>query len=71
MEIDDELLAYAPGDEKNDYKPVQNMSSWLVMIVDDDEDVHFSTEYALRGLTFLDRILEFIHAFSGARQSTC
>jgi len=39
---------------------------WLVLIVDDDPDVHRSTELALRGARILDRPLAFLHANTAA-----
>ncbi len=38
---------------------------WKVMIVDDDEGIHNITKMALRKLTFEDRALHFINAYSG------
>lgn len=38
--------------------------SWLVLIVDDDEQVHEATEYALLDVTILGRQLELLHAYS-------
>ena len=37
---------------------------WFLLIVDDDEDVHHATEFALSDLRVLGRPLEFLHAFS-------
>ncbi|WP_176086085.1 EAL domain-containing protein [Martelella sp. HB161492] len=37
---------------------------WKILIVDDDEDVHQATKFALRGLTILGRPLELIFAAS-------
>ena len=37
---------------------------WTVLIVDDDEDVHHATEFALHDLRVLGRPLQFLHAFS-------
>ena len=39
---------------------------WRILVVDDDPEVHAVTELALRGVTFLDRPIEFLHAHSGA-----
>ncbi len=39
---------------------------WQVLIVDDDPDVHVSTEFALGGENFLGRPLKFLHAHSAA-----
>lgn len=38
---------------------------WTVLIVDDDEDVHHATEFALADLRVIGRRLEFLHASSG------
>lgn len=40
--------------------------SWKIAIVDDDEDVHRATEFALLDARILNRRLEFIHTFSEA-----
>lgn len=45
---------------------VMQRPPWKVMIVDDEPGVHASTRLALRGITFRDRELEFIDAYSGA-----
>ena len=42
------------------------ISSWKILVVDDDRDVHEATEFALRKVSILDRSLELIHAHSGA-----
>ena len=39
---------------------------WYLLIVDDDEDVHHATEFALSDLRVLGRPLKFLHAFSAA-----
>lgn len=43
---------------------------WYLLIVDDDEDVHHATEFALSDLRVLGRPLEFLHAFSAAEAIT-
>ncbi|KQQ40400.1 hypothetical protein ASF61_06480 [Duganella sp. Leaf126] len=40
---------------------------WRVMIVDDDEDVHSTTTFALGNLDMQGRPLEFLHAYSAAQ----
>jgi diguanylate cyclase (GGDEF)-like protein len=39
---------------------------WRVMIVDDDQDVHVTTTFALGNLDMQGRPLEFVHAYSAA-----
>ncbi|MES2739771.1 MAG: EAL domain-containing protein [Pseudomonadota bacterium] len=41
--------------------------TWRVMIVDDDEDVHSTTTFALGNLEMQQRALEFVHAYSAAQ----
>ena len=38
--------------------------TWKIAIVDDDEDVHRATEFALLDVNILNRKLEFIHTYS-------
>ena len=40
---------------------------WRVMIVDDDEDVHATTTFALGNLDMQHRPLEFLHAYSASQ----
>jgi len=40
---------------------------WRVMIVDDDEDVHSTTTFALGNLDMQHRPLEFVHAYSAGQ----
>lgn len=42
-------------------------SAWRVMIVDDDEDVHSTTTFALGNLDIQGRPLAFLHAYSAAQ----
>jgi diguanylate cyclase len=42
-------------------------SAWRVMIVDDDQDVHSTTTFALGNLDMQGRPLEFVHAYSAAQ----
>ncbi|TFW17497.1 putative bifunctional diguanylate cyclase/phosphodiesterase [Duganella callida] len=40
---------------------------WRVMIIDDDEDVHSTTTFALGNLDMQHRPLEFVHAYSASQ----
>jgi len=40
---------------------------WRVMIIDDDEDVHSTTTFALGNLDMQQRPLEFVHAYSAGQ----
>ncbi|WP_348770886.1 diguanylate cyclase [Niveispirillum sp. SYP-B3756] len=46
------------------------LAPWRVLIVDDDEEVHSVTRYALRKVNFRNRPLELISAFSAAQALT-
>jgi len=65
MHNDDDHLAFvedAPG-----LQPVCAAEAcWTVLIVDDDEDVHHATEFALHDLKVLGRPLRFLHASTAA-----
>jgi len=41
--------------------------SWRILIVDDDPDVHSTTELALRNTLILNRPLSFLHAYSASQ----
>lgn len=62
---DDELLLFA---EENDATFTSSeIATWKVAIVDDDEDVHHSTEFALKGVVVHHRPLQLIHTYSKAQ----
>lgn len=50
---------------REDVLPNAVQPPWVVLIADDDPDVHASTRMALRGVRFRGRALEFIDAYSG------
>ncbi len=43
---------------------------WRILIVDDVEDVHAATKLALRDTVFMDRPIEFLHAYNAQQAST-
>ena len=47
--------------------PTGTRSVWRVMIIDDDEDVHSTTTFALGSLDMQNRPLEFVHAYSAGQ----
>ena len=61
---DDELFIVEDGDDEA-LHPVAPRT-WKIAIVDDDEDVHRATEFALLDVKILNRGLEFIHTYSKA-----
>ncbi|HEX5685620.1 MAG TPA: EAL domain-containing protein [Ideonella sp.] len=56
-----EFLGDDPAANAPDYAP-----AWLILVVDDDPDVHRSSELALRGTRILERPLDFLHAYTAA-----
>ena len=50
--------------------PQATDTPWVVLIVDDDPDVHAVTRMALTGFRFEGRALEFLSAYTGAEGRT-
>ena len=44
--------------------PTRARPAWRVLLVDDDEDVHRSTVFAIGQHPFQGRVVEFLHAYS-------
>ncbi|MFZ6692656.1 bifunctional diguanylate cyclase/phosphodiesterase [Undibacterium sp. SXout20W] len=65
MPIDDDDL-FIEDDSTDDPSQASNapVRSWKIAIVDDDEDVHKTTCFALQYTQILNRPLEFIHTYS-------
>jgi diguanylate cyclase (GGDEF)-like protein len=59
---DDDILALIEEDMGEYAAPAKG--GWKVLIVDDDQDVHQATEFALANTPILGRPLIFIHAYS-------
>jgi diguanylate cyclase len=56
-----DLFTFADETDEEEVKPT---SSWLILIVDDDEEVHKATLFSLQNTQILGRSLSFIHAYS-------
>lgn len=67
-DLDQELIAFE--DESERKAAGGSPAPWRILIVDDDEDVHASTLYALNNVRILGRQLEFMHAYSSADART-
>ncbi|MCX9156974.1 EAL domain-containing protein [Niveibacterium sp. 24ML] len=63
LAADDELV-FAPEGESGAQADTEAV--WRVLIVDDDHDVHASTELALKGTPLLGRRVQFLHTYSAA-----
>lgn len=61
---DDELFSF--DTEGHGEHPEQNKECWQILIVDDDQDVHQSTCFALANTQILGRPLHFLHAYSAS-----
>lgn len=59
---DDDILALVTDDEPGTVHHGHRV--WRVLIVDDDQDVHQATEFALTNTPILGRPLHFLHAYS-------
>lgn len=59
----DELMLFEAEPSSGDEEDARR---WRLMIVDDDEDVHTATLFALENIRILGRRLEFLHAYSAA-----
>ncbi|MFA7293093.1 MAG: EAL domain-containing protein [Rhodocyclaceae bacterium] len=64
MHSEDELLTFLDERESTPEAPV--IQTRRILIVDDDEDVHQATIFALQDLEILHHPLEFLHAYSAA-----
>ena len=61
---DDDLFEFLEEDATPPPQSGSGQAEWQVLIVDDDEDVHLTSVFALRGLTIHGRRLRFLHAHS-------
>lgn len=62
-DLDDDAL-FIEEDSGDLVPPSQAGRSWKIAIVDDDDDVHKTTCFALQHALILNRPLEFIHTYS-------
>jgi signal transduction histidine kinase/DNA-binding NarL/FixJ family response regulator len=44
--------------------PIRPEDVWIVLVVDDEEDVHSVTRMALKGFAFKDKEIKFLHTYS-------
>ncbi len=65
MNSEDELLKFI--DERESTLQTSVIQTRRILIVDDDEDVHQATTFALQDLEILHHPLEFLHAYSAAQ----
>ena len=63
MHNDDDQLAFVE-DLPDQHSASAEEAAWILLIVDDDADVHHATEFALHDLRVLGLPLHFLHAFS-------
>ena len=59
-DIDDWL-----SDEEEPAAPLMTLRPWRILVVDDDPDVHAVTRHALEKVTFKERRIEILSAYSG------
>ena len=60
---DDDLIPIFEDEAENvgEVQPV-----WRILVVDDDQEVHSATRYALSEFRFMDRVIEVVSAYSAA-----
>ena len=61
----DELLEFAA--ESTGTNAAATLPPWLILMVDDDQDVHDTTLMSMRGMEIEGRSLQFLQAFSSAQ----
>jgi signal transduction histidine kinase/AraC-like DNA-binding protein len=66
---DDDKL-FIEDDEKEPKKKSsksvdEHKENWKVLVVDDEEDIHSVTRMALKGFTYKEKGIEFLHTYSG------
>ncbi|WP_377477023.1 MAG: adenylate/guanylate cyclase domain-containing protein [Microcoleus anatoxicus] len=62
LDADDENLIFMEEDEREE-KTIE--SSWKVLIVDDEIEIHHITKLALKDFTFANKLISFVSAYSG------
>ncbi|MEN2425708.1 DUF3369 domain-containing protein [Chromobacterium vaccinii] len=63
---DDDNWLLDDNDGEETPRPSEVRKPWKVLIVDDEKDVHTATRIALRGISYKERPLELLSAYSGA-----
>ena len=63
---DDDLIFLAEPEVREGTSFGKSNSTWRIMIIDDDPDVHSATTFALGSLEIQHRPLSFLHAYSAA-----
>lgn len=70
MNDTDEKLVFAQ-EHSVSAQSTQHKQPWIVLIVDDDDEIHSVTKLALSGITLDNKPLRFIHAYSAAEALQC
>lgn len=63
---DDDLIFLDEPEHEDSSATSRAQTSWRIMIIDDDPDVHSATTFALGSLEIQNRPLSFLHAYSAA-----
>lgn len=71
--INDDIIDFVDdlGEDHLDPGSRAELPAWLILIVDDDEEVHQATVFALQNTVLLERPLQLLHAYSAAEARTC
>ena len=57
-----ELVEFA--DEPTDLECYPPVEPWIILMVDDDQDVHSATLHSMQGICICGRPLHFLHAYT-------
>lgn len=52
--------------DQNTPIPKRKNGSWKILIIDDEDEIHQSTKFALKGTKILDKTIDTYHAYSAA-----
>ena len=64
MTHEDDLLEFADDSDVVTPPRLAEVDPWSILIVDDDEEIHRATMFALRGVVLFDRPLQFDSAYT-------
>jgi diguanylate cyclase (GGDEF)-like protein len=62
MQPEEDLVRFAPDEPAA--QAMESLLSWKLLVVDDDEEVHEATRFALHNALIADRPLQLIHAYT-------
>lgn len=64
MSDDDDFIVFEEESDENNHRIG---APWIILLVDDDPQVHTVTELVLKSFSYKGRPLQFLHAYSGSQ----